>query len=167
LMIKGDSICSGYWNGQGKNEGTFADHWFRTGDKYYQDRDGYFWNAGRTADTFKVNGRWLKPSEVEGALIAHPSVCQAAVVPREDEVGLTKAAAYIVLAPNVRPNDQLVREIKGLVAQRVGSYKRPKWIEFVRELPKTATGKVQRFKLRELQEHQDSGAAAGRQKSTS
>ena len=167
LMIKGDSICSGYWNGQGKTEVTFADHWFRTGDKYYQDRDGYFWNAGRTADTFKVNARWLNPSEVEGALIAHPSVCQAAVVPREDEVGLTKAAAYIVLAPNVRPNDQLVREIKGFVAQRVGSYKRPKWIEFVRELPKTATGKVQRFKLRELQVHQDSDAAAGRQKSTS
>lgn len=149
LMIRGDSICSGYWNGQGKTEGAFADHWFRTGDKYYQDEDGYFWNAGRTVDTFKVNGRWLNPSEVEGALIAHPSVGEAAVVPREDDVGLTKVAAYVVLVPNVRPSDQLVREIKDFVAQKIGSYKRPKWIEFVGELPKTATGKVQRFKLRQ------------------
>jgi len=148
LTIKGDSICSGYWNGQGKVEGTFIDHWFRTGDRYYQDEDGYFWNAGRMVDTFKVNGRWLNPSEVEGALIAHPSVCQAAVVPREDEVGLTKVAAYVVLVPNVRPSEQLVREIKDFVAQSIGGYKRPKWIEFVGELPKTATGKVQRFKLR-------------------
>ena len=167
LMIKGDSICSGYWNGQGKTEGEFADHWFRTGDRYYQDQDGYFWNAGRTVDTFKVNGRWLNPFEVEGALIAHPSVDQAAVVPREDEVGLTKAAAYVVLAPNVRPSDQLVRELKDLVAQRVGNYKRPKWIEFVSELPKTATGKVQRFKLRELQVHHDSNGPADHQKPTS
>ena len=167
LMIKGDSICSGYWNGKGKTQGTFADHWFRTGDKYYQDGDGYFWNAGRAVDTFKVNGRWLNPSEVEGALIAHPSVSEAAVVPREDEVGLTKAAAYVVLAPNVRPSDQLIRELKDLVEQRVGSYKRPKWIEFVSELPKTATGKIQRFKLRELQPHHDSSNEPGHQKSTS
>ena len=167
LMIKGDSICSGYWNGQGKTEGPFADHWFRTGDRYYQDQDGYFWNAGRTVDTFKVNGRWLNPSEVEGALIAHPSVHQAAVVPREDEVGLTKAAAYVVLAPNVPPSDQLVRELRDLVEQRIGRFKRPKWIEFVSELPKTATGKVQRFKLRGLQAHHDSESAADHQKLTS
>ncbi|HXX21274.1 MAG TPA: benzoate-CoA ligase family protein [Candidatus Acidoferrum sp.] len=167
LMIKGDSVCSGYWNGQGQTEGAFADHWFRTGDKYYQDQDGYFWNAGRTVDTFKVNGRWLNPSEVEGALIAHPSVCQAAVVPREDEVGLTKAAAYVVLVPNVRPSEQLVREIKDLVAQRVGSYKRPKWILFVNELPKTATGKVQRFKLREMQVHHHSSRVADDRKPAS
>jgi benzoate-CoA ligase family protein len=159
LMIRGDSVCSGYWNGRGKVEGDFADHWFRTGDKYFQDQDGYFWNAGRTVDTFKVNGRWLNPAEVEGALIGHPSVSEAAVVPRDDEVGLTKAAAYVVLLPNVCPSDELVREIKELVAQKIGSYKRPQWIEFVRELPKTATGKVQRFKLREMQAHHDSGIA--------
>ena len=167
LMIKGDSVCSGYWNGQQKIEGGFADHWFRTGDRYYQDQDGYFWNAGRTVDTFKINGRWLNPSEVEGALIAHPSVYQAAVVPREDEVGLTKAAAYLVLAPNVDPSDQLVRELKDWVGQRIGNYKRPKWIEFLSELPKTATGKVQRFKLRELQVHHDSDSAVNHPKPTS
>lgn len=166
LMIRGDSVCSGYWNGQGKVEGEFTDHWFRTGDKYYQDQDGYFWNAGRTVDTFKVNGRWLNPAEVEGALIAHPSVSEAAVVPREDEMGLTKAVAYLVLLPNVRSSDELVHEIKELVAQKIGSYKRPQWIEFVKELPKTATGKVQRFKLREMQTHRNSEIAVGHPKST-
>jgi benzoate-CoA ligase family protein len=166
LIIKGDSVCSGYWNGRGKVDGAFTDHWFRTGDKYYQDQDGYFWNAGRAIDTFKVNGRWLNPAEVEGALIAHPSVSEAAVVPRDDDVGLTKAAAYVVLLPNVRPSDELVREIKDLVAQKIGSYKRPKWIEFVSELPKTATGKLQRFKLRQMQAHHDSNCMAEEQKST-
>lgn len=166
LMIHGDSICSGYWNARGEVEGAFADHWFRTGDKYYQDQDGYFWNAGRTVDIFKVNGRWLNPAEVEGALIAHPSVSEAAVVPREDEIGLTKAAAYVVLLPNVRPSDELVREIQELVAQKIGGYKRPKWIEFVRELPKTATGKLQRFKLRETQAHHDARIAVEQPKST-
>jgi benzoate-CoA ligase family protein len=165
LMIKGDSVCSGYWNGRGNVEGAFADRWFRTGDKYYQDQDGYFWNAGRAIDTFKVNGRWLNPGEVEGALIAHPSVSEAAVVPRDDDVGLTKAAAYVVLLPNVRPSDELVREIKDLVAQKIGSYKRPKWIEFVSELPKTATGKLQRFKLRQMQAHHDSNSTAEQQNS--
>lgn len=153
LMIRGDSVCSGYWNGQKKIDGEFADRWFCTGDKYYQDQDGYFWHAGRTVDTFKVNGRWLNPSEVEAALIAHPSVREAAVVPREDDVGLTKTAAYVVLDPKVCPSDELAREIKDLVGQKIGSYKRPKWIEFVSELPKTATGKVQRFKLRQLVAH--------------
>jgi benzoate-CoA ligase family protein len=167
LMIQGDSVCSGYWNGRGEVEGSsFADHWFRTGDKYYQDQDGYFWNAGRTVDTFKINGRWLNPAEVEGALMSHPSVSEAAVVPREDDVGLTKAAAYVVLLPNVPPSDELVREIRDLVAQKIGSYKRPKWIEFVRELPKTATGKVQRFKLREMQTHHDSNIAVDQPKLT-
>jgi benzoate-CoA ligase len=160
LMIRGDSVCSGYWNGHGI-EGEFSDHWFRTGDKYFQDEDGYFWHAGRAVDTFKVNGRWLNPSEVEGALLAHPSVCEAAVVPREDEVGLTKTAAYVVLSPAVLPSDDLVREIKDLVAQKIGSYKRPKWIEFVSELPKTATGKVQRFKLRDSQAHCESSSNTG------
>jgi benzoate-CoA ligase family protein len=167
LMIKGDSVSSGYWNRPGKSDAALADHWFRTGDKYYQDQDGYFWHAGRTVDTFKVNGRWVNPSEVEGALIAHPSVSEAAVVPRDDEVGLTKAAAYVVLIPSVRPSDQLVREIKDLVAQRIGSYKRPKWIEFVSELPKTATGKVQRFKLRQLQEHHEAHSAPDDRNATS
>jgi benzoate-CoA ligase family protein len=85
LLIKGDSTCTGYWNQREKTQDTFEGHWFRTGDKYYQDGDGYFWYVGRADDLFKVNGRWLSPAEVESALIAHPAIREAAVVAREDE----------------------------------------------------------------------------------
>jgi len=153
LMIKGDSICSGYWNQPEKTKEAFEGSWFRTGDKCYQDRDGYFWHAGRADDVFKVNGRWLSPPEVESTLVAHSAVREAAVVPHEDEIGLTKPAAYVVLNPDFLPGDELAQELKDWVAQRIGGYKRPKWIEFVVELPKTSTGKLQRFKLRQLPVH--------------
>jgi benzoate-CoA ligase family protein len=152
LLIKGDSICAGYWNQHEKTKEAFEGEWFRTGDKYYQDEDGYFWYAGRADDLFKVNGRWLSPTEVESALIAHPAVQEAAVVAREDESKLAKPAAYVVVKPDFLPNEVLVRNLQEWVTQRIGAYKRPRWIEFLPELPKTATGKVQRFKLRELQE---------------
>ena len=100
LFIKGDSTCAGYWNQPEKTSETFQAGWFRTGDKYQQDEDGYFWYAGRADDMFKVNGRWLSPTEVESALIAHPAVREAAVVAREDEHGLTKPAACVVVDPN-------------------------------------------------------------------
>lgn len=151
LWVKGDSTCLGYWNQHEKTKETFVGHWFRTGDKYYRDEDGYFWNAGRTDDLFKVNGRWLSPAEVESALISHPAVREAAVVAREDESGLPKPAAYIVVHAEVTPEERLVRELQEWVSDKVGSYKRPRWIEFLPEIPKTATGKLQRFKLRELQ----------------
>lgn len=151
LLIKGDSLCAGYWNQHEKTKDTFEGHWFRTGDKYYRDEDGYFWYAGRANDTFKVSGRWLSPAEVESALIAHPAVREAAVVARDDENGLTKPAAYVVLNPDFLPSPKLAGELEEWVAQKVGGYKRPRWIEFSPDLPKTATGKLQRFKLRELQ----------------
>ncbi len=151
LVIKGDSTCSGYWNQHEKTKETFDGAWFRTGDKYYQDEGGYFWYAGRADDLFKVNGRWLSPAEVESALIAHPAVQEAAVVAREDESKLTKPAAFVVIKPEFQPNDELVRTLQDWVTQRIGAYKRPRWIEFLSELPKTATGKLQRFKLREFQ----------------
>jgi benzoate-CoA ligase len=151
LLIKGDSTCIGYWNQHEKTKDTFVGHWFRTGDKYCQDEDGYFWHAGRSDDLFKVNGRWLSPFEVESALISHFAVREAAVVAREDEAGLTKPAAYVVVNPTVAPTDQLARDLQDWVAQKIGGYKRPQWIEFLSEIPKTATGKLQRFKLRELQ----------------
>jgi acyl-coenzyme A synthetase/AMP-(fatty) acid ligase len=100
-----------------------------------------------------VNGRWLSPPEVESALAAHSAVREAAVVPREDELGLTKPAAYVVLNPDFLPSDELAQELKDWVAQRIGGYKRPKWIGFVVDLPKTSTGKLQRFKLRQLPVH--------------
>jgi benzoate-CoA ligase family protein len=149
LLIKGDSICSGYWNQHEQTKDTFEGHWLRTGDKYYQDRDGYFWNVGRAQDTFKVNGRWLSPTEVEGALASHPAVREAAVVAREDDNGLAKPAAYLTVNVGYAPNEELARELQDWVAQKIGGYKSPRWIEFVLELPKTATGKLQRFKLRQ------------------
>ena len=149
LLVKSDATSAGYWNQQERGQAAFQGAWFRTGDKYYQDEDGYFWYAGRSDDLFKVNGRWLSPAEVESALIAHPAVQEAAVVARDDESGLTKPAAYVVAAPGFRPDPALCGELQQFVAEKVGAYKRPRWIEFLPELPKTATGKLQRFKLRQ------------------
>ena len=151
LLIKGDSTCAGYWNQHEKTKETFEGHWFRTGDKYYQDEEGYFWYAGRANDLFKVSGRWLSPAEVESALIAHPAIREAEVIARDDENGLTKPAAYVVVNDGFIGSDQLSRELQAWVAERIGNYKSPRWIEILPELPKTATGKLQRYKLRELQ----------------
>ncbi len=148
LLIKGDSICAGYWNCHEKNKETFVGAWFRTGDKYWQDEDGYLWYAGRSDDLFKVNGQWLRPSEVENALIDHPAVQEAAVVARDDGNDLAKPAAFVVIKPEVQPDERLKRELQDWVADKLGGYKRPRWIEFTPELPKTATGKIQRYKLR-------------------
>lgn len=151
LFVKSDATCACYWNEPERSNATFQGEWFRTGDKYYQDDDDYFWYAGRADDLFKVNGKWVSPAEVESALIAHPAVQEAAVIARDDAEGLTKAAAYVVLAREARPGEPLARELQDWVAKAIGGYKRPHWIEFVRELPKTATGKLQRYKLREAQ----------------
>jgi benzoate-CoA ligase family protein len=155
LLIRCDSTCAAYWNQHEKNKNTFVGHWFRTGDKYRQDRNGYFWYAGRSDDLFKVNGRWLSPAEVESALIAHPAVREAAVVARDDETGLAKPAAYVVIHPGRKADPQLAAELQHWVAERLGGYKQPRWIEFLPEIPKTATGKLQRFKLRLLQKYSD------------
>lgn len=154
LWVKCDSLCTGYWNQHEKTKTAFVDDWFRTGDKYRQDEDGFFWHAGRSDDLFKVHGRWLSPAEVESALISHPAVLEAAVVARNDEVNLAKPAAYIVLKQEFAPSQQLASELQDFVAERIGGYKRPRWIQFLQELPKTATGKLQRFKLREKQSTQ-------------
>jgi benzoate-CoA ligase len=151
LHIKGDSTCAGYWNQHERTKHSFEGHWFRTGDKYSQDEEGYFWYAGRADDLFKVNGRWLGPVEVESALLAHPAIREAAVIARDDDDGLTKPAAYVVLNPDFVPDEGLVRDLQEWVAKQIGGYKRPRWIEFLPELPKTATGKLQRFQLRALQ----------------
>ena len=148
LLVKADSTCSGYWNQHERTKQAFEGQWFRTGDKYHQDEDGYFWYAGRTDDLFKVSGKWVSPVEVESALLEHAAVGEAAVVARDEE-GLAKPAAYVVLSPGSKPSAALTGELQEWVGQRIGGYKRPRWIEYVDELPKTATGKLQRFKLRE------------------
>jgi len=152
LWVRSDALCAGYWNQPEKTKAAFVDDWFRTGDKYRQDQDGFLWHAGRSDDLFKVHGLWLSPAEVESALIAHPAVLEAAVIAREDEAALAKPAAYVVLKSDFTASEKLCSELQDWVADRIGGYKRPRWIEFLPELPKTATGKLQRFKLRDQQQ---------------
>ncbi|MDR7434083.1 MAG: benzoate-CoA ligase family protein [Armatimonadota bacterium] len=150
LWVKGDSTCAFYWNKHEKTKETIQGHWIRTGDKYWQDSDGYYWYAGRSDDMLKVGGMWVSPVEVENCLMEHEKVLEAAVIGRPDQDGLIKPHAYIVLRPGYEPSEALAEELKEFVRGRIAAYKRPRWIEFVDQLPKTATGKTQRFKLREL-----------------
>lgn len=147
LLVQGPSSADGYWNRRAKNHETFLGPWTRTGDKYERRSDGRFVYCGRSDDMFKVSGMWLSPFEVEQALIEDPAVLEAAVVARRDHDGLEKPAAYIVLKDGAAPPepDALKRHVK----DRAGRWKYPRWIEVVDALPKTATGKIQRFKLRQ------------------
>lgn len=150
LLVNADSTCAYYWNEHEKTKQTIAGAWLRTGDKYYQDEDGYFWYAGRSDDMLKVSGVWVSPIEIERVLTEHPAVLEVAVVFRPDADELPKPMAYVVLRNGDRGSLQLVRELQEFVMERLPIYKRPHWVEFLPELPKTATGKVQRFKLRGL-----------------
>jgi len=137
-----------YWNNRAKTRQTFQGPWTRSGDKYHVDKDGYYVYAGRSDDMLKVSGMYVSPVEVESALITHAQVLEAAVVGRQDEDGLVKPLAYVVLAPGHAPSAALAAELRQHVKSRLAPYKYPRWIEFLAELPKTATGKIQRFKLR-------------------
>ena len=150
LMVRADSTCAGYWNEHERTKETISGHWLRTGDKYHQDADGYFWYAGRSGDMLKVSGVWVSPIEIERILVEHPAVQEAAVVFRQDADELLKPAACVVLRNGARGNPQLARELQEFVLERLPVYKRPHWVEFFDELPKTATGKVQRFRLRNM-----------------
>jgi len=150
LWIASDAVCSCYWNQQEKTKETIQGRWLRTGDKYRQDEDGYFWYAGRSDDMLKVSGVWVSPTEIENTLIEHAAVQEAAVVAREDNDKLTKPVAWVVLKNGVQGSEQLQCDLQEFVASRLAVYKRPRWVEFIPELPKTATGKIQRFKLRQL-----------------
>src|SRR5690349_11304065 len=147
LRVKGDSTMAYYWNKHDKTKETLFGPWIQTGDKYYQDQDGYFWYAGRADDMLKVGGIWVSPVEVENTLIKHPAVLEAAVVGKEDNDRLVKPKAFVVLKEGT-PGVALADELKAFVKDKIAPYKYPRWIEFVPELPKTATGKIQRFKLR-------------------
>jgi 4-hydroxybenzoate-CoA ligase len=132
-----------------KSRATFEGNWTRSGDKYVRDAEGFYTYQGRTDDMFKVSGIWVSPFEVESALIGHDSVLEAAVVPKEDTDGLLKPKAFIVLKPGKTSGNGLHDELKEHVKAKAGMWKYPRWIEIVDGLPKTATGKIQRFKLRE------------------
>lgn len=151
LLVKADSTCAYYWNEHEKSKATLAGHWLRTGDKYHQDEDGYFWYEGRSDDMMKVSGAWVSPIEIEGVLMEHPAVLEAAVVFRPDADGFPKPGACVV-PRNGEGTPQLARELQEFVLGRLPVYKRTHWIEFLPELPKTATGKVQRYKLRSMPE---------------
>jgi benzoate-CoA ligase len=148
LRVKGDSIMAYYWNKHEKTKETLFGHWIQTGDKYFQDKDGYFWFCGRADDMLKVGGIWVSPVEVEATLVRHAAVLEVAVVGKEDTDRLVKPKAFVVLKEPGKAGDALAGELKAFVKDKIAPYKYPRWIEFVGELPKTATGKIQRFKLR-------------------
>ncbi len=150
MLVRSQTAAAGYWNQREKSRRTFMGEWTRTGDKYLRRADGVYIYCGRADDMFKVSGIWVSPFEVEDALVAHPSVLEAAVVPAEDDNGLIKPKAFVVLKNgfNRGPNRALYEELKVHVKQSVGPWKYPRWIEFVDSLPKTATGKIQRYMLR-------------------
>jgi len=145
LLVAGDSGSEGYWNQRAKSRATFEGVWTRTGDKYIRRPDGRYVYCGRTDDMFKVSGQWVAPFEVEQALVSHPAVLEAAVVPSLDDDGLEKPKAFVIPATDAAVDVSALQEH---VKAAVGSWKYPRWIEIVDELPKTATGKIQRFKLR-------------------
>jgi len=148
LEIRGDSTLAYYWNQHQRSKQTIRGDWITTGDKYSQDADGYFWYAGRNDDMLKVGGRWVSPAEVEAALIEHAAVLEAAVVGQMDADELVKPKAYVVLRDAVTGSPDLQVELQEFVKARIAPYKYPRWVEFVAELPKTATGKIQRYRLR-------------------
>ncbi|HEX9603687.1 MAG TPA: benzoate-CoA ligase family protein [Myxococcales bacterium] len=146
LRVSGPSSAVAYWNNREKSLRAFRGRWTYTGDKYLQDADGYYVYCGRSDDMIKAGGQWVSPAEVESALVAHPSVLEAAVVAHKDENQLDKPKAFVVLKPGARATSE---ELQRFVKERLAPFKYPRWVEFVEALPKTATGKIQRFKLRQ------------------
>jgi benzoate-CoA ligase len=160
LLVKGDSAFAYYWNKHEQTKATLQGEWVRTGDKYSRDADGYFWYQGRSDDMLKAGGYWVSPAEVESTLAAHPAVLECGVVGREDNERLVKPMAFVVLRQGRHSGDAaLVEELQAFVKARLAPYKSPRWIEFVADLPRTATGKLQRFKLRELANRHRSAAS--------
>jgi 4-hydroxybenzoate-CoA ligase len=148
LMVKGGSAAQMYWRKREKTRVTMQGEWINTGDKYYVDEEGYYWCAGRGDDMLKVGGIWVSPVEVENCLTHHEAVLETAVVGAKDEQGLVKPKAYVVLREGYTPSEELAEELKKWVLDRLAKFKYPRWVEFIPELPKSATGKIQRFKLR-------------------
>lgn len=156
LYVSGGSCFERYWGRDEKTRDSLRDGWFRSGDRYRVDGDGFFWYEGRSDDMIKVAGLWVSPIDIENALIEHPAVLEAAVVGIEVE-GFTKVKAFVVSSEGVQPDDELDRELQEFSRTRLQRYQYPHVVEFTEELPKTLTGKIQRYKLRERGEgHTDS-----------
>ena len=151
LIVRGATAAEGYWNHRAKSRRTFAGEWTCTGDKYYRDGEGYYHYCGRTDDMFKVSGMWVSPFEVEAALASHEAVLEAAVIGKQDADGLIKPKAFIVLRNGYAADERLMETLRVHVKQYAGPWKYPRWIDIRPDLPRSATGKIQRFKLRELE----------------
>jgi benzoate-CoA ligase len=149
LLVEGDSSAPYYWNKHEKTKHTMRGEWVFTGDKYYRDKNGYFWYQGRSDDMLKVSGMWVSPVEVENSLIEHPAVKESGVVGVRDKTNLVKSGAFVVLHEGYTGSTELVKELQDFVKSHIAPQNYPRIIKFVDELPKTATGKIQRFKLRE------------------
>jgi benzoate-CoA ligase len=149
LEVSGPTSALGYWNNRERSRATFLGEWTRTGDKFFENEQGDLVHCGRSDDMLKVSGMWVSPGEVEAALITHEAVLEAAVIGMEDDRGLVKPKAFIVLKAGVSPQTDLTTALQEHVKTRLAHYKYPRWIEFVSDLPKTATGKIRRVALRE------------------
>jgi 4-hydroxybenzoate-CoA ligase len=150
LLIKGDSIAACYWNKHEPTKQTFLGEWINTHDKFRVDADGYFWYAGRSDDLMKVSGMAVWPTDVEALLQAHPAVLESGVAAATDEEGLVKPYAYVVLKDGRQASPELAKELQEFVKKSAAPYKYPRWVEFVDTLPKTATGKIKRYQLRQM-----------------
>jgi len=150
LLVRGGSITTGYWHKLDATRRALLGEWIRTGDKYYQDAEGVYWYCGRSDDMLKISGQWVSPAEVEGLLFQHPAVLEAAIVGWEDENRLLKPKAFVVLKDGYTPSATLAAELQQFVKERTLPHKYPRWVEFMADLPKTATGKIQRYKLRTI-----------------
>lgn len=148
LWVRGETAALSYLHRSQASRATFRGEWLVTGDKYTVDEDGYWWHAGRSDDMLKVGGIWVSPVEVESTLIAHQAVLECAVVGQVDDAGLVKPKAFVILQAGFEPADELSAALVAHCTDRMAAYKRPRWIVYVAELPKTATGKIQRFRLR-------------------
>lgn len=148
LLVKGETASLYYHRQYQRSRETFVGEWLNTGDKYFADTDGYYWHAGRSDDMLKVGGIWVSPHEVENALLSHPDVLECAVVGATDSSGLVKPKAYVVPREDGMNPAELEAQLVEHVVERLAAYKRPRWVRIVSDLPKTATGKVQRFALR-------------------
>jgi 4-hydroxybenzoate-CoA ligase len=151
LIVRGPTAGEGYWNQRAKSQRTFVGEWTHTGDKFFRDGEGYYHYCGRTDDMFKVSGMWVSPFEVEAALASHEAVLEAAVIGKEDADGLIKPKAFIVLRNGYAADEGLIEALRVHVKACAGPWKYPRWIDVRPDLPRTATGKIQRFKLRELE----------------
>ena len=148
LMVRGDATAPYYWNKHEQTKRMMLGEWLKTGDTYYRDAEGYYWYCGRSDDMLKVGGLWVSPIEIENTLMEHSAVLEAAVVGDEDADGLIKPKAYVMLKREFKASDDLRAQLQTYVKNKLVPYKYPRWVEFVEELPKTVTGKIQRFRLR-------------------